>query len=76
MKRYTQIGAEEYYKAGRKANLFTPYIHFIWGFIRSYIIKLGFLDGREGYVICSTYAKSTFNKYKKLRELIKNGVAR
>jgi glycosyltransferase involved in cell wall biosynthesis len=73
MKKYSQIGAEEYYKSGRTANFFTPYIHFIWGFIRSYIIKAGFLDGREGYLICSTYAKSAFSKYKQLRQLIKNG---
>jgi len=76
MKKYSMIGAEEYHKAGRKANIFSPYIHLIWGFIRSYIIKGGFLDGREGYVICTTYAKSTFNKYKKLRELNKLAVAR
>lgn len=72
MKKYSIIGANEFYKAGRTANLFTPYIHLIWGFLRSYIIKGGFLDGRNGYLICSLYAKSSFNKYKKLRELIKN----
>jgi glycosyltransferase involved in cell wall biosynthesis len=76
MDRYSVIGAEEFYKAGRKTNLFTPYIHFIWGFFRSYIIHRGFLDGRNGYLICSMYAKSTFNKYKKLRLLNKNGVGR
>lgn len=74
MSKYSLIGAEEFHKAGRKANLFSPYIHFIWGFIRSYFINAGFLDGREGFVICSTYAKSAFNKYRKLRQLIKNGV--
>jgi len=74
MSRYSQIGAEEFYKAGKKANIFTPYIHLIWGFLRSYIIKGGFLDGRNGYRICSLYAKSSFNKYRKLRQLIINGV--
>jgi len=76
MNKYSLIGAEEFHKAGRKASLFTPYIHLIWGFIRSYIIKGGFLDGRDGFLICSIYAKSTFNKYKKLRHLNKNGVPR
>ena len=74
MIKYSLIGAQEFHKAGRKANLFTPYIHLIWGFIRSYIIRGGFLDGRNGYLICSLYAKSTFNKYKKLRQLNKKGV--
>lgn len=73
MDRYSQIGAEEFYKAGIKANIFTPYIHCAWGFIRSYIIKGGFLDGSNGYTICSLYAKSALNKYKKLRQLKKTG---
>lgn len=74
MNKYSQIGAEEFYKAGRKANLFTPHIHFIWGFFRSYILNGGFLDGQNGYLICSIYAKSTYNKYRKLRFLNKHHV--
>jgi glycosyltransferase involved in cell wall biosynthesis len=76
MDRYSLIGAEEFYKAGKKANFFTPYIHFIWGFLRSYILRGGFLDGKNGYRICSLYAKSTLNKYRKLRHLNNNGVSR
>jgi glycosyltransferase involved in cell wall biosynthesis len=76
MKRYSVIGAQEFHKAGKKANILTPYIHFVWGFFRSYIINRGFLDGRSGFLICSLYAKSTFNKYKMLRHLNKNGAAR
>lgn len=76
MDRYSQIGAEEFYKAGIKANIFTPYIHCAWGFIRSYVIKGGFLDGRNGYTICSLYAKSALNKYKKLRQLNKPGTVK
>jgi hypothetical protein len=69
MDNYSRIGAEEFHKAGRKAGLLSPYVHFAWGFFRSYIINRGFLDGRNGYLICSIYAKSTFNKYKRLRRL-------
>jgi glycosyltransferase involved in cell wall biosynthesis len=76
MKKYSLIGAREFHKAGRKANFLTPYIHFIWGFFRSYIFNRGFLDGRHGYVICSMYARSTFNKYKQLRILNRNGSGR
>jgi glycosyltransferase involved in cell wall biosynthesis len=76
MARYSSIGAAEYHKAGRKANIFTPYIHLIWGFFRTYIIRGGFLDGRSGFLICSLYAKSAFHKYKNLRILNKNGVSK
>lgn len=75
MCKYSVIGANEFHKAGKKANLFTPYIHLIWGFLRTYIINRGFLDGRIGFMICTTYAKSTFNKYKKLRHLNSNGIS-
>ncbi|HPT20457.1 MAG TPA: glycosyltransferase family 2 protein [Bacteroidales bacterium] len=71
MKKYALISAEEYYKAGRKAYFFTPYIHYIWGFFRSYIFKGGFLDGRDGFLICSLYAKSSFEKYNRLISLNK-----
>jgi glycosyltransferase involved in cell wall biosynthesis len=73
MNKYAIIGAEEFYKAGRKATIFTPYIHLFWGFFRSFIINGGFLDGRNGYLICSMYAKSAFRKYKRLRILNSNG---
>jgi glycosyltransferase involved in cell wall biosynthesis len=72
MKKYSVIGAEEFHKAGKKSGPLTPYIHYLWGFFRSYIFNRGFLDGRNGYLICSMYAKSTFNKYKRLRLLNKN----
>lgn len=71
MKKYSRIGAEEYHRTGRKASIFTPYIHCIWGFIRTYIVKGGIFDGRDGYVICSLYAGSAFKKYKMLRQLNK-----
>ena len=76
MIKYSLIGAEEFHKAGRKAGILTPYLHLIWGFFRAFIIHLGFLDGRNGYIICSMYAKSSFNKYKRLRVLNKNGVGK
>jgi len=36
-----------------------------WIFIRLYIIKLGFLDGKYGLLISKIYAKYTFWKYSK-----------
>lgn len=73
MEKYAVVGAKEYHKAGRKANFFTPYVHYIWGFFRAYFISRGFLDGIDGYLICSTYARSSFLKYKNLRKFNKNG---
>ena len=66
MKRYSEISAKEYHKSGKKASFFSPFIHGFWSFFRTYVINAGFLDGREGYIICSQYGKSAYNKYKRL----------
>lgn len=73
VEKYTDIAVMEYFRAGKKANFLTAYIHSGWGFFRSYIVRGGILDGRDGFLICSSYSRSTFLKYKRLRELSKNG---
>jgi len=72
--KYSLIAAREFHLVGKKTTIFTPYLHMTWGFIRSYIINGGFLDGRDGYMICSSSAKSVFRKYSKLRQFNKYGV--
>ena len=69
---FTEIGANEAFKKGRKSNIFTIIIKSVWKFKRDYFFKLGFLDGYYGFVICSLSAQATFAKYLKLRELNKN----
>jgi hypothetical protein len=43
-----------------------------YSFIKSYIIKLGFVDGYNGWLIAVTTAYYTFLKYARLNELNKN----
>ena len=47
--------------------IFSP----IFSFIRSYIFKLGFLDGIFGLIVCANMAHYTFLKYAKRIELYK-----
>jgi glycosyltransferase involved in cell wall biosynthesis len=68
---FTNIGAKEAFKTGRKSNLFIAITKSFWKFFRDYFIKLGMLDGYYGFVICSLSAQATFIKYLKIRELIK-----
>jgi glycosyltransferase involved in cell wall biosynthesis len=70
---YSEIAASEYYKSGRKVWFLTPIVHMSWRFFQTYFIRLGFLDGKKGYVICKTGAYSSFLKYAKLRKLILKG---
>jgi len=68
--RFSTIAAGEYFKAGKKATFFTGPIHMIWSFVRSYILKAGFLDGHIGHVHCFISAYGSYLKYSKLRRLI------
>ena len=70
MNQYSMLAAKKYYDAGKRSNFF-PDIVFrpAWAFFRMYILKLGFLDGKLGYVLCKNYANYTMNKYSKLIEL-------
>ena len=67
--RYTTLGAEEYFKRGKKATLFNMVINPFLKFIRMYILRLGFLDGLEGLIIAIFSGMYTMTKYFKLREL-------
>jgi glycosyltransferase involved in cell wall biosynthesis len=71
IQKYSTIGANEYFKAGRKAGPFTAVLHCSWSFFRSFILQRGFLDGYKGYLVCSITAYSSYLKYVKLRKLQK-----
>lgn len=71
--RYTTEGAIEYYKRGKRCNIFQLAINPIFKFIRMYLIRLGFLDGKEGFLLACTSAMYTMVKYYKLHEIYKNG---
>jgi len=68
---YSDIAAHEYYKTWKTVFFLTPIIHMAWRFILTYIIHLGFLDGKNGYRICASGARSSYLKYTKLRKLIR-----
>jgi glycosyltransferase involved in cell wall biosynthesis len=70
--KFTEIGANEAYKKGKKSNIAKILIKSIWKFFRNYFIKLGFLDGYYGFVVCSLTAQETFIKYVKLKEFNKD----
>jgi glycosyltransferase involved in cell wall biosynthesis len=71
LNKFTEIGAEEAFKKGKKAPLYKIFINPIWKFVYSYFLRLGFLDGYKGFLVCAISAFATFAKYIKLRELHK-----
>jgi hypothetical protein len=51
---------------GRKAGLGTAVGRGLWAFFRTYILKAGFLDGREGFMLAVSNAEGVYYRYLKL----------
>jgi glycosyltransferase involved in cell wall biosynthesis len=68
MENYSNLAARELHQKGAQVNALTPATHGFWMFIRTYFLKLGLLDGFDGFVIAVMNAGGSFLKYAKLRE--------
>jgi len=64
--KFSSISAESLFKRGKKTNLFKIVFNPSWAFVRSYWLRLGFLDGFYGFVIAVNIAHLTFLKHSKL----------
>lgn len=67
--RYTSLAAEEMAGGGASFGLGQLIIRPSWIFIRMYVIKRGFLDGVEGFILCVLSSCYVFTKYAKFWEL-------
>ncbi len=67
MQHYSDLFAQD--RAGKVASSpFKAMSHALYTFFKCYILKRGFLDGSEGYLISSYNAHTAFYKYYKLYE--------
>lgn len=66
---YATLNANKYFKEGKKTIFFKQYFSPVLTFLQYYIFRLGFLDGKEGFVIAKTTAWYTYLKYKYLKQL-------
>lgn len=69
---YAVLGAEKYYRQGKKSNWFKRHLSPVFTFLNYYILKLGFLDGKEGFISARMTAWYTAMKYTKLKEMVRN----
>lgn len=67
--RYTLFSAEQMYDEGEKANIFGITFKPILRFIRDYIFRGGFLDGKQGFIICVLSSYYVFMRYARLWEI-------
>lgn len=66
---YSSLSASMFYKKNRKSSLKKAILHAFWSFIKTYIIKLGFLDGKYGFMLSISNAEGTYYRYIKLMML-------
>ena len=69
MRKYALMNAEKYYHDGKRTTIFKKYFSSAFSFLRNYIFRLGFLDGKEGFFSAKMTAMYTYLKYKKLEEM-------
>ncbi len=69
MDRYTTLAAEQAYSQGKRASILSLLVSPAVVFLRSYILKLGFLDGVPGLAIARFAAHYEFLKNLKLWEM-------
>lgn len=66
---YSAAAASQMYQSGRRSMRFDAPIRGAWAFIRTYMLRLGFLDGIAGFNIARMNARTTYRKYKKLKTM-------
>ncbi len=69
VRHYADSAAQQMFRAGRQAAWLDAPLRGGWAFLRTYVLRLGFLDGGAGLAIARMNARTTFLKYRKLREL-------
>ena len=67
--KFSSIAAEALFKKGATSHLVIAAIKSAAKFVRNYFLKLGFLDGKNGFIICRISAWETWKKYTKLVQL-------
>jgi glycosyltransferase involved in cell wall biosynthesis len=66
--RYAEWGAAQAFREGRRAGVTELALRPLWRFLRTYVVQLGFLDGRHGLVLCTLMSFGVFLKYARLWE--------
>jgi glycosyltransferase involved in cell wall biosynthesis len=68
IEKFSEILASRAIAQGKLPGLLKVLLAPKWKFFTDYFIKLGFLDGYHGYLVCKLSAFATFVKYSKIRQ--------
>lgn len=60
---YSQAWAKQRHLEGKKTSMLRAAMSGMVAFVRTYFLRLGFLDGALGFAVCTMQAQSAFGKY-------------
>lgn len=63
---YSSASAQMLYTRGHRSSLSKAIFHGLWAFLRTYVVKFGFLDGKAGFLLAVSNAEGTYYRYVKL----------
>ncbi|HET8736014.1 MAG TPA: glycosyltransferase family 2 protein [Pricia sp.] len=69
MLHYGQLKALQCHENGRPVNRLKLLVAPFWKFFYNYTVRLGFLDGKKGLIICYLNALSDYQRYREFRQL-------
>jgi glycosyltransferase involved in cell wall biosynthesis len=69
--RYSSASAEQAFAKGKRSSPLAAIGHGVWSFFRTYFIRLGFLDGPQGFSLALANAQGSYYRYMKICELAK-----
>ncbi|MCZ2223805.1 MAG: glycosyltransferase family 2 protein, partial [Chitinophagales bacterium] len=61
--KYAHLMANKYFAKGKKVSIIKLYLSPIFNFLNNFFLKLGFLNGINGFKLAIIYAKYTYNRY-------------
>jgi glycosyltransferase involved in cell wall biosynthesis len=71
MTAYSFIGAQQAFEKGKKSTILYAFLNAFFKFIKMYFLKLGFLDGKTGFILALNSSFGVWLKYIYLWELCK-----
>lgn len=73
MNAYSTASARMKLAQGKRGSILVAVAHGAWAFFRTYVLRLGFLDGREGFLLAVANAEGSYYRYVKLMMLAERG---
>lgn len=64
--KYSSLGAQQGFARGKTASPASAVLHGAWAFLRTYLLRRGFLDGAQGLGVALMNGQASYYKYIKL----------